>query len=412
MFSWGGGLAIPSPAIDTDKERTPPSPATPLDFPAYVPEKLHSYEDDPDCDKLVRLLSILKRPQDVSAEYFNAFNLTVETNVPPTELLDGLGSLPPYQWPEQSEVDGGGKSLMSNGSPFPDKEKYEMLRRELLYDNDDAFRALSRIDPLPGHEKIRLTHARKFWCGLEHVAQYWDSSLDQYTEYDDDELPIPTRMATDCEMNDADERPAPRAVDGMDIDSEGGGHEASQTAKRKGAGSRVMYKGRRIGAGKDMPDSIREEMMRGFVEMVAWQFGCQTTIPTLPPRLFVKGLLFPVRQSVVVGRVPRDREAARMRRLEGPVLLVQCRGDTQFRRGDGGGRYGEMCDVLRETAAMLLLAQERGREGAVEAKPGAGKWWTTEPRWGGAVDHGMAEEPEQQEAVSGGDERDDRRAAG
>lgn len=40
-------------------------------------------------------------------------------------------------------------------------------------------------------------------------------------------------------------------------------------------------------------------------------------------------------------------------------------------------------DLLREVAALLLLAQERAREGKSEKKPGEGKWYTNTPRWGG-----------------------------
>jgi hypothetical protein len=81
------------------------------------------------------------------------------------------------------------------------------------------------------------------------------------------------------------------------------------------------------------------------------------------------------------------------------MLLVQCRGETNFHdNGEGvGSRYQELCDLLRETAAMLLFAQERVRDGVTEVKPGDGKWWATRPRWGGAPNRG-----------SGGDDDDNR----
>ena len=43
----------------------------------------------------------------------------------------------------------------------------------------------------------------------------------------------------------------------------------------------------------------------------------------------------------------------------------------------------EMLDLMREVAAMLLLGQERAREGKSPTIPGQGKWYTTVPRWGG-----------------------------
>ena len=43
----------------------------------------------------------------------------------------------------------------------------------------------------------------------------------------------------------------------------------------------------------------------------------------------------------------------------------------------------ETLDLMREVAAMLLLGQERAREGKSPTIPGQGKWYTTVPRWGG-----------------------------
>lgn len=64
---------------------------------------------------------------------------------------------------------------------------------------------------------------------------------------------------------------------------------------------------------------------------------------------------------------------------------IQCRPETRFR--DPGQEIGrgqaEALDLMREVGAMLLLAQERGREGKPPTKPGEGKWYTSKPRWGG-----------------------------
>jgi hypothetical protein len=40
---------------------------------------------------------------------------------------------------------------------------------------------------------------------------------------------------------------------------------------------------------------------------------------------------------------------------------------------------------MRQLGALLLLAQERSREGRTETRPGEGRWWTTVPRWGGGA---------------------------
>lgn len=139
-----------------------------------------------------------------------------------------------------------------------------------------------------------------------------------------------------------------------------------------------------------MPEDAREETVRAFVEMAAWPFGCQVSVPTISPRLAVKTLLFPVRMTFEAGRSPKDRSLARSGVLEGPVFVGQCRPETAFRAHDEnpGSGIGEISDLFREVGAMLLAAQERAREGATEVRPGEGKWWTTAPRWGGATNDG------------------------
>lgn len=64
---------------------------------------------------------------------------------------------------------------------------------------------------------------------------------------------------------------------------------------------------------------------------------------------------------------------------------VQSRSETKFRAPEQavGSGQAEALDLLREVGAMLLLAQERLREGKERRKPGEGKWYTSTPRWGG-----------------------------
>ena len=328
----------------------------------------------------------------------------METDVKLSDIVPGgkLKSLAPYQWPEGTENASSpapgatGANLLSNGYPIPNKEKYDLLRQELLFDNDDAFRAVARMKPLPGRPNIRVTHSRKFWAGLENVAQYWDSSLDKYVE-----------RLVDETVSEKDQEKDEKNLDKMDIDEKEDGNGTKDApsenmdvdAKPKGENeapkTKQMYMGRRIGTGRDMPEAMREDTVRGFLEMVAWSFGCQIHVPNLPPRLQIKGLLFPVRHNFTICRSPKDRQEARKGLVEGPLLLAQCRGETSFHKEDGTvDRSAEVCDIMREAVGMLLLAQERARQDAVEVKPGEGKWWATEPRWGGAPNDGPVVESE------------------
>lgn len=94
---------------------------------------------------------------------------------------------------------------------------------------------------------------------------------------------------------------------------------------------------------------------------------------------------FSVRLSYFVYQTPTDRQRIRQGIVEGPVMGVQTRHETQFRKPEEQPGTGEMeaLDLLKEVAALLLLAQERAREGKSEKRPGEGKWYTSKPRWGG-----------------------------
>lgn len=330
---------------------------------------------------------------------------------------DQAQSLPPLPWEDESEIQpvaAGQKQdqdkdqprpLMSNGLPYPTKDRFETLKNELLLDNEDTFREVARLPPREGRSRVRVTQTRKFWSGLEHMAQYWDTSLDNYFERPASPTPPASvdregddQMDTDDASGDLGE-PGP-AEPTMDVDQEESADGVlSNGIVNKGSQQTSpqmvkKYTGRRVGAGSEMPDDMRDETIRGFVEMIAWPFGCQVTIPTLPPRLTVQSLLFPVRQSFYAARSPRDRTIARSGILEGPVLIAQCRPETGFRSANDapGAGLGEVCDLFREIGGMLLAAQERAREGAVELRPGEGKWWTTAPRFGGAPNDGILDD--------------------
>ena len=91
-------------------------------------------------------------------------------------------------------------------------------------------------------------------------------------------------------------------------------------------------------------------------------------------------------QTASVYRTPKDRNQARRNILEGPLLAIQCRNTTAFRKQ--GEQIGEGKDEIRdllmnEIGVMLMIAQKRAREAKVEVKPWEGAWYVTKPRWGG-----------------------------
>lgn len=344
------------------------------------------------------LLADIKRPQDISMERFRPLNLQMDTDVEIARMIpeDKTHPLAPLPWEDTTEpTEDNPRPLMGNGAPYPLKDAYENLKNEMILDNDDAFREVARLQPRPGRTQPRMRQSRKFWVGLERMAQYWDTSLDHY--YERPATPEPTTPSEQEQINDKtrgdeDSRRTGDLEDPMDLD------EAPTAPASNGMEeprpSVTMYTGRRIGTGTEMPDETRDETIHAFVEMVARPFGCQVNVPTLPPRLTTKNLLFPVRQTFQSSRSPRDRQLARNGIVEGPVLISQCRPDTSFRSADDapGTGLGEVCDLFREVGGMLLAAQERAREGAIERQPGEGKWWTTAPRFGGAPNGGILDD--------------------
>ncbi|KAJ5365083.1 hypothetical protein N7517_007969 [Penicillium concentricum] len=403
MFGWGSGLALPSATSEPEKERRPPADPTPLDFPVYNLSKVLENESESRLMEMSELLANIKRPQDICIERFKPLNLQLDTDVEVANMIpeDHSHPLAPLPWEDTTEpTEDNPQPLMDNGAPYPSKERYEILEKELALDNDDAFREVARLPPREGRSRVRITQSRKFWTGLERMAQYWDTSLDNYYERPATPEPTPSereRAGDDTMQMDAEDSKSRYSLtDGpMDLDEAQTAAPLSNNAVGDGHQPSVpVYTGRRIGNGAEMPDEMRDETIRSFVEMVAWPFGCQVTAPTLPPRLTTKNLLFPVRQTFQSSRSPRDRQIARSGMLEGPVLISQCRSETSFRTADNtpGTGIGEVSDLFREVGGMLLAAQERAREGAVEKRPGEGKWWTMEPRFGGAPNDGILDD--------------------
>ena len=201
---------------------------------------------------------------------------------------------------------------------------------------------------------------------------------------------------------------------------------------------KTRYRGRRIGCGKDMPLNFREDTVIAFVEAIAWTFSCRLERPRAESKLEMQRILLPVTQTASVYRSPADRLLARKGLLEGPLLGVQCRSETRFRKkADKSSKscqvsvqdseedlmneapqnessqnesdrteasavplddaaissetnsletnspsHATLRDILYEVGLMLLLAQKRSREGQKEPS-WDDRWWVKVPRWGG-----------------------------
>ncbi|KAL2358468.1 hypothetical protein BJ546DRAFT_832950 [Cryomyces antarcticus] len=373
--------------------------------------------------------------------------------------------MPPNSWLQTPDVNATEPSthpsLMSNGKPMPDQSAFCLRLKELLVDNDDAFRVLARTTR-PGRTPQRLAHFRKFWEGLDVMSQYWDSSLDDYYLAEDRTKPEqahgPTSDATlsevsgmDLEANSGDtdgHEPRKRiktdssssldvlekveeremAVEGTtqapkDKDPDvpltktlekifntvsNSGTDAVQQALRSSVLPKIRYKGRRTSTGAEMPDGFRYDAVRSFVEGVVWAFGCSVSPQRRPPQVAIKQLLLPTRLDGTVWRNPTDRIRMRQGCLEGPVLGIQCGRNSGY---FDGSETKSLVHVLLEVSGLLCLAQERRREGQTEKKPGEGKWWTQTPRWGGGPGGEVGNEAGNSDEAVAAKEKDSKRSS-
>ncbi|KAI9772119.1 MAG: hypothetical protein M1840_001408 [Geoglossum simile] len=347
-FSFGIPLTFPSP--HEGGRVSPPPPPTPLDFPRCS-TTLPRFPLTPESTRNFNATYMgIKKPSDVRLEHLEGLNVTIEHDVEledliPADPADGLSALPPKSWVSlPSDCDDAAiralqlpDKKLSTGTLVPNIQQFRQRCFELSYDNNDAFHVIQRKPPVPGKPPIKPGQYYRFWQGLDLMSQWWDTSQDHLL------------------AEDKADSPGPR------------------------------YIGRRTSTGRDLPEQYREDCVKGFVEIISWEFGCRLQTPRAMPRLAVRTSLFPSRFSYLAYRLPASVQEQRAGMLEGPVLGVQCRPETCFRNpGEEMGKgQSEVLDFMREIVGALIIAQERAREGKEEKKPGAGKWWSEAPRWGG-----------------------------
>ncbi|KAI9810407.1 MAG: hypothetical protein M1827_006293 [Pycnora praestabilis] len=449
-----GSISASEPAPG-DRPRSPPPPATAVEFPNYTPPQSFTPFDHESADSLPRLFAKIKTPSDINEDHLNALNIKLRGDTPLDEIIPGsnndkLSFLPPRTWidpptkrsaseafeqssPETTSSSAKPSEALSNGVKAPGQDVFFARAQELLFDNDDAFREISRLEPLPGRPPAKPRHFRNFWMSLDLMSQFWETSADEITDIDnrsDDNVAMNVdqlrEVAQEEEGKDGkvkdqgdsdlgqDDRKRRRSYLLHELQKAGLDRKAfdKMTAKEmdlyssipdkaQDLSKRKGYTGRRIGSGRDMPEQYREDTVKTFVETIGWAYGCQVTLPRLPPRLTISNMYIPVRHSSIVYRSVTDRQRARQGIVEGPLMVLQCRPETNFlsspdESSDDGGTDSfrnlsdtngstqeAMLDLLRELGALLLLAQERFRETQTPQSSGSGQWYMTRLRWGG-----------------------------
>lgn len=338
--------------IDPETEREPPKRPLNIAFPKVKTTPAVRWNDDHPPPDFQRLYGRLERPEAVLSEHLKAANCDHRRS----SKADAF--LPP-------RADG------SSYLPYKCTDKLFTERlKEVKTDNDDAFRALSRTTR-PGDKRPRLAQFRKFWSALDSMAQYWDTKEDEYYTVD-----IPAEPTSPDQET------------------------STQKAER--------YKGRRTSNGHDMPDAYRANTVLAFVEGVTSAFNSRVSPPFIAPGrhtavLQIGNVELPVRLTGVVMRLHSDPDKAKSRIMGGPVLGICERNTIDF----GSSLSSKISwrksehDLLREFAAMMVLAQQRRREVQSPSTPGEGKWFTKAPRWGGGpgIAHPVLQKCQEEDAA-------------
>lgn len=409
---------------DPSVEREPPPLPTPIIFPQHEKIKgLSQPSNTKPSHSLRQRLAQLKKPSDAKIDLFNALNICLVSIKHPVEFFPLFEyHLPPSYWlklpdddvftvPDPRLVSSADRvtenpqtRTLGTGRPYPSQEVFITRLKEICLNNADAFGALSRTPP-PKGGPVRLAHFRRFWEGLDSMAYYWDTSLDEYIFPIEEQESPATNSTADNDFDSAvlndDEprkrmkstlRPSPAGTHVPNVASYNEIDEVTimlkKTCDQQETNSSLRncrYKGHRTGNGANMPDSYRLNTVKAFIEPIAWCFGCNLSAHRRPLLLAVDRLMVPVKLSCAIWRAPVDRSQARAGYLEGPVMGIQCREQINFCRDGPQVQDEASLDLLAEASALLMLAEERAREKKSEKKPGEGKWWTEVPRWGGGV---------------------------
>ncbi|TID21986.1 uncharacterized protein E2P81_ATG11101 [Venturia nashicola] len=364
---------------------------------------------------LFQLYANIRKVGDIHLDHWEALNIRsvrIE-NVEGFFEARSCGSsfIPPRSWVNKrytgDQATTSESRVLFNRRPYPSHDDFYIRSIELLYENVDAFAALNRTSranrPIP-----RLAHFRRFWEGLDNMSYYWDDSADEYIAAKENE-PSDVTTGDDAgstleeheprkrtKWNPAEPVSAGRLLNPPSIPVYSNISVQSRTHPESSMQQPALsdteqendvrqeddpgtYRGHRIGNGAGMPEQYRVDTIFAFVEPIAWAFGFTLSPHRRQPVVAIKTLQVPVRMSGAVWRYPLARDKAKMGWLEGPVLGISCRSETDFEHRPGTS----LLDILRESGALLSVAQERAREKKKEVRPGEGKWWTTVARWGG-----------------------------
>lgn len=374
-----------------------------MSFPVYESYDGTSWTDAERIPDFQTLFSKILKPTDIQHCYAKALNIDILAECSVEDMLplrpNGMPYLPSSSASQAMNAASYAEATTLDPKTAHRRKEYDERLSELIVENDLAFRTITKTLPR-GTRGPRIAYLRKFYEGLESMSQYWDCSLDQYFEASDDVAVEKSfkRQRLESLPNGTvpNKNPGPASLETVGDDpatendkQDRGTRSRSETPEAR---SSLRYKGRRTSTGRDMPDPFRVDTVKAFVEGTIWPFQCTLAPPRQLPVVQFNKLNLPVRQTAAVYRIPQNRKAARQGQLEGPMMSVQVRAETDFLDEHGQPQIARArLDLMREIGCLLQLAQERRREGKTETKPGEGQWWTIKPRWGGGPGGDLSE---------------------
>lgn len=354
------------------EERDAPPKPLPIQFPEYCPVLKSTPLTKNKHTELKKLLIGIKNPAELTPKFVEAFNVKYRSNVAIADLVPDV----PDGLLEEAALN-------------------TIIKDEFLLENEPCFRKVCRLSPEKGQTLPRLSQAYLFYKQLEEMSRYWDNSKDSYF------TKIPTTAPSQPLRNPLRSSTQKENVRPQDFDANGDTYMTNSTPQTppntNSPTPQNLYTGRRNGNAANMPPQMRDGALEGFLRAATQKFNTVCKPPAQQyTRLQVGNCLIPMRQTCVVGRVPSDRAEARKAKTCGPMMVGSSRGEVVFRReGESVGQgQGEVADFLRELGGLLLLAQQRDREGRAEVRPGSGEdaWWARKERWGGGVGGKMPHE--------------------
>ncbi|KAF3907656.1 hypothetical protein AA313_de0206077 [Arthrobotrys entomopaga] len=101
----------------------------------------------------------------------------------------------------------------------------------------------------------------------------------------------------------------------------------------------------------------REELLRNFVDPVAFGYDMRIYPPRYPPRLLSRKSLFNVKADLYLHLQPPTMQERKEGIIIGPAVVLQTRNEEKFSETD------DILDAVHELSVLLTLGQERSRKG-------------------------------------------------